>query len=96
MDPTVEVRNSVQVMGYGEPVLEGMNITFLCPSNYLLMGINNNMSMCTENGEWEPDPKDVECIGKTQKKLMPVVEGYCNESIFIFPCTTNFPRESTL
>jgi hypothetical protein len=63
----VEVRNSVLVMGYGEPALEGMNITFLCPLNYLLVG--TNMSTCAGNGEWEPYPKDVECIGKTQKKL---------------------------
>jgi hypothetical protein len=76
-------------MGYGEPALEGMNITFLCPSNYLLMG--TSMSTCAGNGEWEPDPKDVECISNT-KKLIPVVEGYDNELLH----RTNFPRESTL
>ena len=50
-------------MGYGKPALEGMNITFLCPSNYLLMG--TTMSTCARSGEWEPNPSDVECIGKT-------------------------------
>ena len=61
----MQVRDSVQVMGYSEPALEGMNIMFLCLLRYLLMGAN--LSTCTENGEWEPDPRDVECRGKTKK-----------------------------
>jgi hypothetical protein len=89
-DPTVQVRNSVQVIGYSEPALEGMNITFLCPSNYLLMG--TSMSTCAENGEWEPDPKDMECKGKIKN----LIEGCNIKSILILsPHRTNFPREPT-
>ena len=43
------------------PLIEGQYITYTCPSGFVLTG--PNASVCTENGEWEPDPGEVDCIG---------------------------------
>ena len=51
---------------------------FLCPSKYLLMGAN--LSTCTENWKWEPNPRDVECRGKTKilnAKNLINIDVYC-------------------
>ena len=47
--------------GYVDPALEGQTITFICPRGLILSG--SNSSTCMENGEWEPDPREVECTG---------------------------------
>ena len=49
-------------MGYEDPAREGQNISFICPSGQALSGPNS--SICMENGEWEPDPGEVECTGE--------------------------------
>ena len=41
-------------------VLEGTTMTLNCLSGLILTG--SNTSKCTENGEWEPDPWEVECV----------------------------------
>ena len=43
------------------PLIEGQFITYNCPSGFILTG--PNASVCTGNGEWEPDPGEVDCIG---------------------------------
>ena len=43
--------------------LEGAIVTFTCPPGQVLVG--RNMSTCTGNGEWEPDPREVECKGES-------------------------------
>ena len=48
-------------MGYEDPAREGQNISFICPSGRALSGPTS--SICMENGEWEPDPREVECTG---------------------------------
>ena len=54
--------SSVKVKSYTDhPALEGTNITLSCPPGLLLKG--PNISMCMRNGEWDPDPKKVECTG---------------------------------
>ena len=40
---------------------EGKFITYTCPPGFILTG--PNASVCTGNGEWEPDPGRVDCIG---------------------------------
>ena len=40
--------------------LEGTTMTLNCLPDLVLVG--SNTSTCTENGEWEPDPSEVECI----------------------------------
>ena len=47
--------------GYVDPALEGQTVMFICPHGQILNG--SNSSTCMGNGEWEPDPRDVECTG---------------------------------
>ena len=58
--PMALVNNNVRVIGYEDPALEGESITFTCQSGSLLIGPNS--SICAENGEWEPDPREVVCM----------------------------------
>ena len=43
------------------PPLEGQLIIYTCPPEFMQTG--PNASVCTGNGEWEPDPGQVDCIG---------------------------------
>ena len=49
-------------MGYEDPALEGANITFICLMGAVLRGPNS--SKCMGNGEWELDPRVVNCTGE--------------------------------
>ena len=40
--------------------MRGSTITFTCSPGFVLTG--SNTSICMGNGEWEPDPREVECI----------------------------------
>jgi hypothetical protein len=53
--------NSVIIEDYMDPALEGTVLSFGCPHQYVLIGPNT--TMCMGNGEWEPDPREVECKG---------------------------------
>ena len=67
------VNNNVGIVGYNDRALEGDHITFTCPSGLVLNG--SNSSMCVGNGEWEPDPREVNCISEL---YMTTVAGmYC-------------------
>jgi hypothetical protein len=59
-DPSVLIHSDVIVMGFEGPALRGENITFTYPTGAMFSGPNS--SMCTGNGEWEPDPSEVTCI----------------------------------
>ena len=48
-----------------EPATEGATVTFECPLQYVLTGPNITTCMGNGSGEWEPDPGEVECNGKT-------------------------------
>ena len=53
------------VSGYineSEPVMEGTTVNYTCPSGLVHSGPSS--STCTGKGEWEPDPRGVECNGK--------------------------------
>ena len=50
----------ITVYGNLYPAIEGSNVTFSCPPRLVLTG--PNMSTCMENGEWEPDIKEVKCL----------------------------------
>ena len=56
MEPT-----NALALDYVDPALEGQNITFACPTGQTLNG--SNSSTCMGNGEWKPDPGEVECTG---------------------------------
>ena len=53
--------NDVQVMGYEDPALEGESIAFTCLFGLELSG--SSSSTCMGDGEWEPDPREVNCTG---------------------------------
>ena len=59
----MNVSIAVHVMGvnmkYGHPGVEGSIATFSCPPGLVLIGPNT--STCMKNGEWEPDPRELEC-----------------------------------
>ena len=53
--------NSTIIEGYMDPALEGAVLSFDCPPQHVLIGPNT--TTCMGNGEWEPDPMEVECKG---------------------------------
>ncbi|MCG8626758.1 MAG: CCP domain-containing protein, partial [Proteobacteria bacterium] len=53
--------DSVMIRGYMDPSLEGAVLFFNCPPQHVLIGPNT--TTCMGNGEWEPDPREVECKG---------------------------------
>ena len=56
------VDTSVQVdFDDRQPALEGTAVSFSCPPGLMLN--RPNMTICMENGEWEPDPREVKCQG---------------------------------
>ena len=51
--PTIE--------GYEDLIpIEGSTVRFRCPPGWELIGPDS--AICTENGEWEPDPRQLMCI----------------------------------
>ena len=48
----------IMIMNYTDPAIEGTIVTYGCPFEYVF-----NTATCMESGEWEPDPKKVECKG---------------------------------
>ena len=52
----------MEAIGFTTPALEGTSITLRYPSGLMLIG--PGYVMCMGNGRWEPDPMQVECIGK--------------------------------
>ena len=60
--PNHLLRDNVMVSGSQEsPHRKGQFITYTCPPGFILDG--SNISVCNENGEWEPDPGVLDCIG---------------------------------
>ena len=60
--PFQDVGNdSVIIKGYMDPSLEGAVLSFDCPPQHVLIGPNT--TVCMGNGEWGPDPREVECKG---------------------------------
>ena len=55
------IDDSVKVFLENDPALVGTNATFICLPGLAFSG--SHKSTCMENGEWEPDPREVECIG---------------------------------
>ena len=51
----------VIIEGYEVPALEGETISFSWSLGSMLTGPNS--LTCMGNGEWEPDPEVVECVG---------------------------------
>ena len=65
------IDNSVKVLLDNDLALVDTNATFSCLSGLIFSGPMN--STCMENGEWEPDPQEVDCTGELGIRLY--VEG---------------------
>ena len=52
----------IEPIGYSQPAIVGTSVTFVCPSTHVQTGPNT--TTCMRNGEWEPDPRLVECTGE--------------------------------
>ena len=52
---------TVDTVSQEYPLTEGQFITYKCPPRFVLIG--PNASVCTGNGEWVPDPGEVDCLG---------------------------------
>ena len=79
-DPLMLIHSDVIVMGYEDPSLEGENVTFTCPTGAILTGPNS--STCVENGEWEPDPREVECSVLVTTTTIPSTTLYAAKSSY--------------
>ena len=53
-----------RVIGYGDPALEVTTIILECSSPNLVL-IGPTTTTCIGNGEWEPEPREVMCIGES-------------------------------
>ena len=58
--------NSVTIMGYHDPALEGATLSFSCPPGKILAG--PNVTTCMDNGEWESRQRveEIKCLGETK------------------------------
>ena len=56
------IDDSVKVVLDNEHAVIETNATFSCFPGQTFSGPHR--SICMENGEWEPDPKEVKCIGE--------------------------------
>ena len=56
------IDDSLSVSLDNDPALVGTNATFSCFPGQIFSGPYK--STCMENGEWDPDPRELECIGK--------------------------------
>ena len=61
---STDVDDAISVNGYSDPAVEGTTVNLRCSSlgrQFQLTGPNR--TTCMGNGEWEPDPRGVECLG---------------------------------
>ena len=45
------------------PPIKGQFITYTCPPGFTCILTGLDTSVCMGNREWEPDPRQVDCIG---------------------------------
>ena len=74
------IDNSLRAFLDGDPALVGTNATFSCLPEQEFSGPRR--STCMENGEWEPDPKVVDCIGKLYLCHLPIRHASRNMCLF--------------
>ena len=86
-DPLTQTVGSpvVTVTSYRSPALEGHTVNFSCSfSGEVVAG--SNTSMCTREGEWEPDPKEISCdndMMTTRKMIIPNSQHFPIVSILV-------------
>ena len=78
------IRDRINVLGFKEPAVEDSIVTFGCPPGLVLSG--PNASKCIRNGEWEPDPKNLQCLYNTANCHSP----FPPPNEYILPYTNTF------
>ena len=63
-DPASEIESTSYT---NRPAIPGDSITFQCSSG-LVLSFGPSSSLCTDDGHWEPDPQELECV-----RIMPPV-----------------------
>ena len=58
-DPALQVKN-MSLSYMNRPALSGDSVTFQCSSGLILVGPSS--SMCTDDGQWVPDPQRFKCV----------------------------------
>ena len=53
---------TIRIHGYSDPALVRTDVTLECSSPNLVF-FGPNRTTCMGNGEWEPDPGEVKCVG---------------------------------
>ena len=56
---TLDNESVSSIEGYDGLPVEGSTVSFSCPPEFMLSGPDS--ATCTENGEWEPDPRGIMC-----------------------------------
>ena len=59
-DPALQVMSKSYM---NRPAISGDSITFECSSGLVLAG--PSLSMCTDDGQWEPDPQELRCVNRS-------------------------------
>ena len=59
-DPTLQVMSKSYM---SQPAISGDSITFECSSGLVLNG--SSSSMCTDDGQWLPNPQTLKCVNRT-------------------------------
>ena len=64
-NPNSETNSSIKLMEFSDPrpALEGVTVNFTCAPGMILTGPNS--TTCTENGLWDPDPRDTQCRSRS-------------------------------
>ena len=76
------IDDSLRVSLDSDPAHVGTDATYSCLPEQMLSG--PIMSTCVENGEWEPDPREVDCIGKSYLCPLPIGYTSCNQILLVY------------
>ena len=68
-NPANLLNDRVRIVGFMEPAVTESSVDFSCPPRMILSG--PNASTCMGNGEWEPDPRELNCTGYKIVKSKP-------------------------
>ena len=69
----------IRFSGSNGLVVDGTSVALKCTSSELLLvQFGPNTTTCNSDGQWEPDPTTVECVGEGSK----VFNYYCDDALF--------------
>jgi hypothetical protein len=63
-DPSEEVSEDIQVVGYSDPAVEGTMIMLECSSPDIMVLTGSSRINCADDGLWKPNPRQIACRSK--------------------------------